>query len=151
MFDILAYLFDRYIDAEALPDTATLSRRLTAAGFEEDEIEQALGWLDEFGAVPADRYADLPEDLPTRQLHPLEAARLSDDAAEYVNYLLLSSGVSPAQRELIMDQLMARPSGIIDLETAKLATLMVLWRQGDELSNMLMEEILYQDEFNNLH
>ena len=45
MFDILVYLFENYVHADACPEPAQLARKLTAAGFEEEEISEALDWL----------------------------------------------------------------------------------------------------------
>ena len=45
MFDILVYLFENYVHADACPEPAQLARKLTAAGFEEEEIAEALDWL----------------------------------------------------------------------------------------------------------
>ena len=45
MFDILVYLFENYVHADACPEPAQLARKLTAAGFEEEEITEALEWL----------------------------------------------------------------------------------------------------------
>lgn len=143
MLDILAYLFERYCDTEAIPDAPTLSRRLQAAGFEREEIDDALGWLKALADLPPERYADLPESLPVRILHPLERQRLDDEAQAFIEYLLHCEGVLAAQRECVLDLLLSGVPGSIDLESAQLAALMVLWRQGDDLANLLIEEILY--------
>ena len=45
MFDILAYLVERFFDLGAYPDLESLPRQLAAAGFEPDDIEDALKWL----------------------------------------------------------------------------------------------------------
>src|SRR5262245_13010082 len=45
MFDVLVYLYENYWRPDACPDHDQLSRKLTAAGFENDEIEDALTWL----------------------------------------------------------------------------------------------------------
>ena len=45
MFDILVYLFESYIHADACPESDLLARKLSAAGFEEEEISEALEWL----------------------------------------------------------------------------------------------------------
>jgi Smg protein len=45
MFDILVYLFENYYQAQAYPDFDTLERKLHAAGFENDDIHDALDWL----------------------------------------------------------------------------------------------------------
>ena len=46
MFDILVYLFETYVHAGACPESDQLARKLSAAGFEEEEISEALSWLD---------------------------------------------------------------------------------------------------------
>ena len=45
MFDILLFLFESYFDIGSYPDHDKLSVKLTAAGFEEEDISQALSWL----------------------------------------------------------------------------------------------------------
>ena len=45
MFDILVYLFENFFDSGSHPDSATLTRKLTLAGFDNDEITQTLDWL----------------------------------------------------------------------------------------------------------
>lgn len=45
MFDILVYLFESYIHADACPEGELLNRKLSAAGFEQDDISEALEWL----------------------------------------------------------------------------------------------------------
>ena len=46
MFDVLVYLYENYWRPDACPGHKQLSRKLTAAGFETDEIQEALSWLD---------------------------------------------------------------------------------------------------------
>ena len=45
MFDILVYLFENYYQSDLYPDQDALARKLTAAGFEHDDISDALTWL----------------------------------------------------------------------------------------------------------
>ena len=45
MFDILLYLYDTYLLSEHFPDPERLSRKLSAAGFEDQAIGEALDWL----------------------------------------------------------------------------------------------------------
>ena len=46
MFDVLVYLYENYWRPDACPDHDQLTRKLSAVGFESDEIEDALTWLD---------------------------------------------------------------------------------------------------------
>ena len=45
MFEILMYLFESYFDAGSYPEPDKLERKLSAAGFEDEEISDALTWL----------------------------------------------------------------------------------------------------------
>ncbi|HTJ98800.1 MAG TPA: DUF494 family protein, partial [Bordetella sp.] len=45
MFDILVYLFENYYTPQACPAADVLAKRLAAAGFEHEDIDDALGWL----------------------------------------------------------------------------------------------------------
>ena len=47
MFDVLVYLFENYAGPNEAPkDPDELRARLADAGFEGDEIDEALSWLD---------------------------------------------------------------------------------------------------------
>ena len=46
MFDVLVYLYENYWRPDACPDHVQLSKKLSAVGFENDEIQDALSWLD---------------------------------------------------------------------------------------------------------
>jgi Smg protein len=45
MFDVLVYLYETYYRPDACPDADALIKKLSAVGFEQDEISKALGWL----------------------------------------------------------------------------------------------------------
>ena len=46
MFEVLVYLYETYWRPDACPDHDQLTRKLSAVGFETDEIADALSWLD---------------------------------------------------------------------------------------------------------
>lgn len=46
MFDVLVYLYENYWRPDACPAPQQLRRKLSAVGFEADEIQDALRWLD---------------------------------------------------------------------------------------------------------
>jgi hypothetical protein len=45
MFDILVYLYETYYRPDACPEPAALARKLSAVGFDDIEISEALDWL----------------------------------------------------------------------------------------------------------
>ena len=60
MFEILVYLFENYYQADLYPDQDTLARKLTAAGFEHEDISDALSWLQGLSGTQG---STLPESL----------------------------------------------------------------------------------------
>ena len=45
MFEVLVYVYENYWQGDACPEAPALGRKLSAAGFEPEEIEAALIWL----------------------------------------------------------------------------------------------------------
>ena len=68
MFDVLVFVYEHYWEAEACPELPLLGRRLSAAGFEGDEIEQALHWLE--GLDAASKSAELIDIAPKSKVPP---------------------------------------------------------------------------------
>ena len=57
MFDVLVYVYEHYWRGDVCPELPLLGRKLSAAGFDADEIQQALSWL--AGLNSAAQHADL--------------------------------------------------------------------------------------------
>ncbi|MBV1775725.1 DUF494 domain-containing protein [Burkholderiaceae bacterium DAT-1] len=145
MLDVLAYLFEQYYSPDECPDRATLARRLLAAGFEDAEVDEAMEWLGEMEHLDDAPYRDLVTSTSPRLLHPHEADCLTAEAQAFFYYLASTDALSVAQREMLIDRLMSNPARKIDLESIKRLALMILWRQGDDLANLLIDELLYAE------
>jgi Smg protein len=111
VLDLLIYLFENYMstDDEPRPDRNTLKLELDKAGFAEPDIERALEWLDEL-------------------------VRLDTDVRGYLMYLENVRILSGAERELVIDRLMALEADEIDIEQVKWVVLMVLFSQPGQES-----------------
>jgi Smg protein len=46
MFEVLVFVYENYWRGDACPELEQLGRKLSAHGFEADEINEALVWLD---------------------------------------------------------------------------------------------------------
>lgn len=146
MFDVLAFLFEQSVSLDDYPDRSALAKQLSAAGFDEEEIDEALDWLSEFDQLNLAPYAALDSgELLPRVLHPREAGRLAAEAQSLFHYLSSSGALSAGQRELLIDQLMQSNAQLVDDEAVKRVALMVLWRQGNDLANLLIEELLFSE------
>ncbi|WP_035058993.1 DUF494 family protein [Andreprevotia chitinilytica] len=149
MLDVLAYLFEAFHNADGVPEMSVLARQLSSVGFEQEEIQEALAWLSELSQLDTGAYNDIP-DTP-RWLHPTESAKLDAEALTYWLYLEQARVLTPAEREMALDRVLADDHDEIGAERLKLIVLMVVWRKRDELSNLLIEEILFGRNGATLH
>ena len=145
MYEVLAYLVDSYRDLDACPQPAALSRRLMAAGFDDDEVSDALLWL--HGLETARAAHVLAEDTwhesagSFRCLSPQEAEHLPLDCQGFLLFLQQQGVCTGSVRELVLDRLMALPAGAIDLQVLKLTVVTVLWSLATEL-DILIADVL---------
>jgi Smg protein len=154
VLDVLMYLFETYIDTEEEPepDHNELRLELGKAGFSDREIDRALDWLDGL--------TEHQENLPlnpqtahgTRIYSACELERLDVSCRGYILYLEQIGILSPPQREILIDRLLALESHDIDVEQIKWVVLMVLFSQpGQELAYARMEDLVFDDDNGLIH
>ena len=141
MFDILVYLFEQYHDAVVDPRADYWARRLQAAGFRSEEIDEALDWLDALRDA-ADGWSPTAASRYCRCYCADEMAKLSAESRGFLLFLEQAGAISVAQRELILDRLMRLSVDVVDDELLKRVALMVLWTQQAPLDLLLVEELL---------
>ena len=146
MFDILVYLFENYVHATACPETDQVARKLTAAGFEEDEISEALDWLNglrhESGGAPL---LNVPQLGSIRIYAAEEQARLDADCRGFLAFLENAGALDAATRELIIERTMALSRTNLSLNRFKVIVLMVLWQRDQPLDGLVVDELLTED------
>lgn len=144
MFDILVYVFENYLP-DACPEPAALARKLSAAGFAEDEIREALDWL--AGLDEADTAAGLLR-LPTagavRIYDEEELAQLPPDCRGFLAFLEQAGAVDAETRELAIERALALSE--VTLATFKIIVLMVLWRRQLPLDSLIFEELVAEED-----
>lgn len=140
VLDILIYVFDRYMMNEPpdVPERDNLARDLERVGFEPANVERALDWLTDlaFGHEQAAQHAQ-HEGVPggVRVFSDSELARLSTECRGLLLRLEAAHVLSPQQRELVIERMLALDSDESDTETLKWVVLMVLSSQpGQELA-----------------
>ena len=149
VLDVLMYLFENFSDQEFdhTPDQMVLREELLQAGFGEPEVDRALDWLEELAATDAEPFTNSPAKRSVRMFSTRELARLDTECRGYVVYLEQIGILSPVQRELVLDRLMALGSPDIDVEQVKWVVLMVLFSQpGQEDAFARMEDLVFEDE-----
>jgi Smg protein len=143
MIDILFYLFEHYLP-DSCPAPDALAKKLVAAGFEDDDISQALDWLAGFnGAAPAP--AALAASTAPRLYHENEMARLPVECRGFIAFLEQAEAIDATARELILERALALPDEQIPLNKLKGIVLMVVWRQQLPLDALILEELLVDE------
>jgi Smg protein len=155
MFDVLVYLYENYGALEACPDAASLSRKLADAGFEHDEISDAIAWLQELAritqtAVPADDRGHAPG-TGFRVYTASEIERLGPQAIDFLAFLDAAGQLSAAQREIAIERAAALAESPVPLAMLKVIVLMVLWSQSADIDLLLLEELLDDGDERLLH
>jgi Smg protein len=143
MFDILVYLFENYVHADACPEPAQLARKLTAAGFEEEEITDALEWLSGLRQLSdGERPAQNARAGSLRIYADDELARLGVECRGFLLFLE-NAGILDAEcREIIIERALALDDPEIELENLKVIVLMVLWQQDRPINGLILDELL---------
>jgi len=152
MFDILVYLFENYYQAQAYPDYDTLERKLHAAGFENDDIHDALDWLNSLT-----RRADeeISETLDTRSSFrgytADESAKLPLESRGFIAFLESAKILTPLLRELIIERAMGLPSETVGLDKLKVIVLMVLWTRRGSVDALVLDELIPDGDKRPMH
>ena len=86
MFDILMFLFESYFHAGRYPNSDRLSRKLSAAGFEEEDIHQALTWLSGLEQLNKANYPSTINDSGSRCYADLEIKLTSPEVRSFLTF-----------------------------------------------------------------
>ncbi len=151
MFDILIFLFESYFDAGSYPDADKLTVKLNAAGFEEEDITQAVAWLSGLRQLSLSDYPASINQSGSRCFADLERQRISIESLRFISFWEQSKMISPIEREMIIDRAVALGRENLSLEKVKLIALMVLWNQHEDLDPMIIEDLLTPADSAQLH
>jgi Smg protein len=149
MFQVLAFVYENYDPGESCPEPAHLQRKLSAVGFESDEIGDALDWLKglDGAAQPTPELPWLMQPQPgSIRIYPRhEQQHLGVEALGFLSFLENAAQMSSQLREVVIERAMAAPGGPVSLEDLKIIVLMVYWRMGQEPDALLLDELCGDD------
>jgi Smg protein len=157
MFEVLVFVYEHYWRGDACPELEQLGRKLSAHGFEPDEIHDALVWLDglnlaaqstrgalataDRSASPSATQSAAQSAVSMRVYSVAEQDHLGAECLGFVSFLE-SSGVLPApMREIVLDRAMAAPGDPVSLDDLKIIVLMVYWSFGEEPDALVLDEL----------
>jgi Smg protein len=148
VLDVLMYLFETFSEEEHDHETdhGVLRQELLRAGFAAPEVDRALTWLEDLNRDPDRPSPAAPADRSVRIFSAVELARLDAGCRGYLMYLEHIGILSPLNRELVIDRLMALGPGEIDVEQVKWVVLMVLFSQQDPGGTFArMEDLVFEE------
>jgi Smg protein len=161
MFEVLVYVYENYWRGDACPEPEQLGRKLSAQGFDAEEIRDALRWLDGLRlatqGVPLTRHADgisatvslrSPADaaLPAspgsmRVYSTAEQEHLGAECLGFISFLESSRVLPSGMREIVIERAMATPGDPVALDELKIIVLMVHWSTGVEPDALVLDEL----------
>ncbi len=150
MFDVLVYLYENYWRPDACPDQARLTRKLSSVGFESDEIQEALSWLEGLAGT-AESYVGVQGELSLRVYSPSEQEHLGEHSIGFISFLESAGVLPPPMREMVIDRASVISGGPLDLEDLKIIVLMVFWSLGEEPDALILDELFVDEEDRLIH
>ena len=161
MFEVLVYVYENYWQGAACPEFDRLGRKLIAAGFEAEEIQQALIWLEGLNIAAKGTQISLPDasnpgSVDPASAHPrmlaqsghslriysvAEQEHLGAQSLGFVCFLEASGVLPPHMREIVLDRAMAAPGDPVSLDDLKIIVLMVYWSFGEEPEALVLDEL----------
>jgi len=127
-------------------------RKLSAAGFESDEIDRALDWLSDLQRLSNEQ--DSENLLKSRSLRfytEPELKRFSSESRGFLTFLEGAGILNPMQREWVIDRTMALNEEDVTLDEVKWIALIVLWSQEQNQDYLFLEELLFSEQPRQLH
>jgi Smg protein len=124
---------------------------LEAAGFPRSEVGKAFDWLESL-AVDEDKIPTLTGTSSVRIFNDEEMARLDVRCRGFLRHLENVGILDAAQREVVIDRILALETDTVDLDDVKWVILMVLFNQpGQETALARMEDLVFEDRGSVLH
>lgn len=145
MIDILVYLFENYLP-EACPEPSILARKLSAVGFEQDEISEALTWLEGLDHSGAELVRVSTQSDALRIYDEEEQYRLPIECRGLLTFLEQADSLDGETRELIIERALALEDDEISLSKLKIIVVTVMWRLQQSFDSLILEELLHEDE-----
>ena len=142
MYEVLVYLFENCQQGELADDRERVARKLSAAGFEDADISEALHWLAGVLRTPRTTNGPLPDSRTSfRAFAPRELAKLDALCRGFLITLEQSGILTAETRELVLERSLAASGPSLSLDQLKLIVLMVLWNQKTPTSQLLAEDL----------
>ncbi len=152
MFEVLVFIFENYIAHHALPDNDVMAQELSAAGFNQKDIQGAVGWFQEMKSMltqPPAVYSH--QHSATRILTDNELKKINIESISFVLFLQQANVINDVERDLIIDRAMALKQEQVCIEEMRWITMIALWNEGREKDYLFVEDALFNPRGLTLH
>lgn len=146
MFDILVYLYETYYRPDACPEPVALARKLSAVGFDDVEISEALVWLTDLTEMAGAEQTLTFESSGTRFYVEEEVEILGTAAIGFIQFLESAKVLTSLQREIVIERALALDEAPVALGKLKVIVLMLLWSQGKEPDVLIFDDLFGTDD-----
>lgn len=152
MYDVLVYVYENYFTPATCPKPEDLAKRLVAAGFEHDDIHDAMSWLHRLSqntATQKDVETVITTDS-TRMYNAHEQYKLGINGISFLYFMESTGALSPSIREAIINCALDAPQDTLILSEFKILVLMVMWSQEQEVNDLLLDELIQHNGAGNI-
>jgi Smg protein len=155
MFEVLVFVYENYYTGQSCPEPAHLERKLSAVGFESEEIDDAMTWLRGLDSAahpaPLEPWLVQPSAHSIRIYTRAEQNHIGIQCLGFLSFMESAGVLPPHMREVVIDRAMAAPGEPVALEDLKIVILMVYWRFGQEPDVLVLDELCEDDSTRIVH
>ncbi len=153
MFELLIYMFENYLSSKSYLDFNNISMELEAAGFDNDDIEEAFDWFSQLKAMSdkIPQAIDAKENTNLRIFTEKEYKKISSEGLGFILFLEQAKVLNSIEREIIIDRAMVLNQNIISIDEVRWVVMMALWNNGKENDYLFVEDALYNKDTLTIH
>ena len=156
MFEVLVFVYENYWRGDACPQWEQLGRKLSAVGFEQDEIQEALVWLTGLSLAtrgsehppaaglpaPGAQAPGLAPSASSMRIYSVEEQnRMGPQCLGFLHFLDAAQVLPAHMREVVIERAMASNTTVLGLDDLKIIVLMVYWSYGQEPDALVLDEL----------
>lgn len=144
MFEVLVFMFENYFANHTWLDNKLMAEELSAAGFDQTDIEGAFDWFQEMKSrldTPQSMYTQTDESV--RIFTQNELAKISTESFSFILFLRQAGVINNLERDLIIDRAMALKQEHISIQETRWITMIALWNIGREKDYLFVEDALF--------
>ncbi len=139
MFEVLVYVYENYWQGDACPELTRLSRKLTAVGFDAEEIQAALVWLDGLNMAAQGARGNRAASAATNAI--VNTASMQPQSASSLRVYSVAEQMHLGAQSLGFVSFLESSGDPVTLDDLKIIVLMVYWSFGEEPDALVLDEL----------